>query len=108
MRKFFNQKIKELKNNMEEKTKKEVNTIAEKKQKQIKQLTEDHAQQFTNMKNYYDELNKKNLNQLKTLAKNFSDALNEQNKLTKMKRTKEEKKKKIEEPMTKLLAKINE
>lgn len=106
MRKFYNLKIKELKNNMEEKTKKELNFITDKKQKHIKELTENHAQYFTNMKNYYYELNKKNLNQLKTLAKNFSEALELQNQKRNQKTTRLAKKKKIEEPLNELRKKI--
>jgi hypothetical protein len=106
MRKFYGLKIKELKNNMEEKTKKEINFVTEKKQRRIKQLTDDHANYFNNMKNYYYELNKKNLNQLKTLAKNTSDALNDQNRLKNIKISRMAKKKKIEEPLNELRKKI--
>jgi len=106
MRRFYGLKIKELKNNMEEKTKKEINFVTEKKQKRIKQLTDDHANYFNNMKNYYYELNKKNLNELKRLAKDTSDALNDQNRLKNIKISRMAKKKKIEEPLNELRKKI--
>ena len=108
IRRFYGLKIKELKNNMEEKQKKEINFVTEKKQKRIKMLTDEHATYFNNMKNYYAELNKKNLNQLKILAKNTSNALNEQNGLRNTKVTRLAKKKKIEEPYNLLIKKIAE
>ena len=49
--------------------------IHEKKNKEIKKVTEDHANIFNNMKNYYSELNKKNLNTLKNLTSHFSSEL---------------------------------
>lgn len=99
LRCFYRERIKEINFNMEERRKKIIQDINDKKLKEIKNVTEEHAQAFNNMKNYYSDLNKKNLARLKNLAKNFWDQLKEQGVLKARKMKKLAEKKKIEEPL---------
>ena len=108
MRNYFRERIKEIHFNMEEKRRKIIQDITEKKLKEIKLLTEEHANTFNNMKNYYADLNKKNLARLKNLAKNFWDEVKNQDLLKAKKNKKTEDKRKIEEPLNKYLAEIEE
>lgn len=108
LRSYFRERIKEINFNMEEKRKKIIQEINDKKLKEIKSVTEDHALAFNNMKNYYSDLNKKNLARLKNLAKNFWDQLKEQGVLKARKMKKLSEKKKIEEPLKKLNKEIIE
>ena len=55
------------------------------------------------MKNYYSDLNKKNLNKLKSLADELKKAIDLQNVLKNKKNKKINQKRKIEEPYQKLL-----
>jgi hypothetical protein len=102
IRRFYREKMKEITNNAEEKRRKLISDITEKKAKEIKKLTEDHQNTFNNMKNYYSELNKKNLNELKKLANEFGTELELQNDLKKKKLKALNKKKKIEDPLNQL------
>lgn len=102
LRSFYRERMKELRNNMEEKRKKQIQDINAKKLKEIKNETEEHAKFFNNMKNYYADLNKKNLTRLKTLAKDFGRELKERVRLKGKKANKMMQKKKIEEPLKKL------
>ena len=52
-----------------------------KKGREIKKLTEQHAIDFSKMKNYYSDLNNKNLNKLKSLADDLKKAIDLQNNL---------------------------
>jgi hypothetical protein len=91
----------EIVNNAEEMRRKIIAHITDKKTKEIKRLTEDHANTFNNMNKYYSELNKKNLNELKKLASEYSQELETQNELKK-KKLKALNKKKIEDPLNQL------
>jgi hypothetical protein len=102
LRRFYREKMREIINNAEEKRRKQIADITDKKAKEIKKLTEDHSNTFNNMKNYYSELNKKNLNELKKLASEFSSELETQNELKKKKLKALNKKKKIEDPLNQL------
>jgi hypothetical protein len=102
IRRFYREKMREIVNNAEEMRRKIIADITDKKTKEIKRLTEDHANTFNNMKNYYSELNKKNLNELKKLASEFSQELETQNELKKKKLKALNKKKKIEDPLNQL------
>jgi len=101
MRTHFREKMRELQTNMEEKRKKILNDIYEKKTKEIKELTEKHSNIFNSMKNYYGELNKKNLNKLKELSKTYSDGLDKQSKLKVLLVNRNKMKSDIEEPWKK-------
>ena len=103
IRKFHREKMKEIINNNEEKRRKLISEITEKKAKEIKALTDEHANRFNDMKNYYSELNKKNLTELKNLANEFKKQLIHQNELKNKKANSFAKKKKNEEPLNKLL-----
>lgn len=102
VRRFYREKMKEMRNNATEKRNKKIEEITNKKAKEIKKLTEDHANAFNSMKNYYSELNKKNLNTLKNLATHFSAELQRQGNLKSKKLSRLSQKKKIEEPLLKL------
>lgn len=106
LRKFYREKMKEMQNNAEEKRRKIIEDITMKKAKEIKRVTEDHAQAFNNAKNYYSELNKKNLNNLKNLATLFSAELQKQGNLKSRKLYRLSQKKKIEDPLNKLKEEI--
>lgn len=108
MRNYYRERIKEINFNMEEKRKKIIQDITDKKLREIKFLTEEHANTFNNMKNYYADLNKKNLARLKNLAKNFWDEVKNQDLLKSKKNKKTEDKRKIEEPLNKLQNEISE
>lgn len=106
VRRFYREKMKEMKNNATEKRNKKIEEIMNKKAKEIKKITEDHAAAFNNIKNYYSELNKKNLNNLKNLATHFSAELQKQGNLKSKKLFRMNQKKKNEEPLLKLRAEI--
>lgn len=106
VRRFYREKMKEMKNNATEKRNKKIEEIMNKKAKEIKKITEDHAAAFNNIKNYYSELNKKNLNNLKNLATHFSAELQKQGNLKSKKLFRLNQKKKNEEPLLKLRAEI--
>jgi growth arrest-specific protein 8 len=108
IRRFFREKMKEMKNNASEKRNKKLEEITNKKAKEIKKITEDHANAFNNMKNYYSDLNKKNLNNLKSIAAHYNKQLNRQEILRKKKLNRLQQKSKIEVPLEKLKAKIEE
>lgn len=108
IRRFFREKMKEMKNNATEKRNKKMEEITNKKAKQIKKITEDHANAFNNMKNYYSDLNKKNLNNLKNIAAHYNKQLNRQEILRKKKLFRLQQKSKIEIPLEKLKVKIKE
>jgi len=106
IRRFYREKMKEMRNNATEKRNKKIEEITNKKAKEIKKITEDHATTFNNIKNYYSELNKKNLNNLKNLATHFSAELQKQGNLKSKKLYRMSQKKKNEEPLLKLKVEI--
>lgn len=106
IRRFYREKMKEMRNNATEKRNKKIEEITNKKAKEIKKITEDHATTFNNIKNYYSELNKKNLNNLKNLATHFSAELQKQGNLKSKKLFRMSQKKKNEEPLLKLNVEI--
>lgn len=103
LRRFYREKIKEMINNAEEKRRKIIADITDKKTKEIKKITDEHAMIFNNMKNYYSELNKKNINALKNLAQLFSTELQNQGNLKSRKLFRYSQLNKINEPYLKLL-----
>jgi len=108
IRRFFREKMKEMKTNATEKRNKKLEEITNKKAKEIKRITDDHANAFGNMKNYYSDLNKKNLNNLKNIAAHYNKQLNRQEILRKKKLNRLQQKNKIEVPLEKLRVKIKE
>lgn len=107
IRNYFRERMKEINYNMEEKRKKTIQEITDKKLKEIKNVTEEHANTFNNMKNYYSDLNKKNLARLKNLAKSYWDEVKNQDILKGKKTKKLAEKKEIEEPLMKLNKEIH-
>lgn len=103
IRGFYREKMKEMKSNATEQRNKTIEEITNKKAKEIKKLTEQHANDFTKMKNYYSDLNNKNLNKLKSLADDLKRTIKAQNDLKNKKNKKISQKKKIEEPYKKLV-----
>ena len=101
LRCYYRERIKEINFNMEEKRKRIIQSINDKKLREIKSVTEEHANMFNNMKNYYSDLNKKNLARLKNLAKSFWEEFKNQDLLKNKKAKKLNEKKEIEEPLTK-------
>ena len=93
---------------MEEKRKKIIQIIHDKKMKEIKSVTDEHANMFNNMKNYYSDLNKKNLARLKNLAKSYWEETKNQDLLKNKKAKKLTEKKDIEEPLSKYNKEIEE
>lgn len=108
VRRFYREKMKEMRNNATEKRNKKIEEITNKKAKEIKKITEEHANTFNNMKNYYSELNKKNLNNLKNLATHFSAELQRQGNLKSRRLARLSQKKKIEDPLNKLKDEIEQ
>ncbi len=102
IRKFYREKMKEIVNNNEERRKKLIAEITEKKAKEIKELTDEHHNRFNDMKNYYSELNKKNMTELKNLSSEFTQLLKTQNELKVKRDNALAKKKKNEDPLMKL------
>ena len=70
-----------MRNNATEQRNKTIEEITEKKGREIKKLTEQHANDFSKMKNYYSDLNNKNLNKLKSLADDLKRVYQQQNNL---------------------------
>ena len=104
LRRFNREKMKEMINNAEEKRRKIIADITDKKTKEIKKITDEHANIFNNMKNYYSELNKKNINALKNLAQFFSTELQNQGNLKSRKLYRYSQLNKINEPYNRLLS----
>jgi hypothetical protein len=102
VRRFYREKMKEMKNNATEKRNKKLEEITNKKAKEIKKITDDHANAFNSMKNYYSDLNKKNLNNLKNIAAHYNKQLNRQEILRKKKQNRLQTKSKIEIPLERL------
>jgi hypothetical protein len=102
VRRFYREKMKEIVNNNEERRKKLIAEITEKKAKEIKELTDEHQNRFNDMKNYYSELNKKNMTELKNLSTEFTQLLKTQNELKVKRDNALAKKKKNEDPLMKL------
>lgn len=105
---YYRERIKEISHNMEEKRNRIIQKINEKKLKEIKEVTEEHAQMFNNMKNYYSDLNKKNLARIKNLAKSYWEETDIQDMLKNKKAKKLSEKKDIEDPLLKLNKEIKE
>ena len=103
IRGFYREKIKEMNNNATEKRNKTIEDITNRKARQIKKLMEQHANDFNKMKNYYGDLNNKNLNKLKSLAEELKRAIDNQNRLKASKNAKINQKRRIEEPYKKLI-----
>lgn len=103
LRNYYRERMKEINFNMEERRKQIIQQINENYANQIQAVTKDHEAAFNNMKIYYSDLNKKNLARLKNLAKNFWDELKEQGVLKARKMKKLGEKKKIEEPLKKIM-----
>ena len=99
LRGFYREKMKEMRNNATEQRNKTIEEITEKKGREIKKLTEQHASDFSKMKNYYSDLNNKNLNKLKSLADDLKRVYKQQTQL------KNAKNKKIIEENKRLLEK---
>jgi hypothetical protein len=108
IRGFYREKMKEMKNNANEKRNKIIEDITNKKEREIKRLTEEHANTFNKMKNYYSDLNNKNLNKLKGLAEDLKIAIDKQVELKSEKLKGINKKKRIEEPLKQLRIEIDE
>ena len=92
LRGFYREKMKEMRNNATEQRNKTIEEITEKKGREIKKLTEQHATDFSKMKNYYSDLNNKNLNKLKSLAEDLKRVYKEQTALKNAKNKKSLKK----------------
>ena len=103
LRGFYREKMKEMRNNATEQRNKTIEEITEKKGREIKKLTEQHAQEFGKMKNYYSDLNNKNLNKLKSLADDLKSAVKTQNDLKNAKNSKINQKNKTEIPYRRII-----
>jgi hypothetical protein len=103
IRGFYREKMKEMRNNATEQRNKTIEEITNKKTREIKKLTDNHANDFNKMKNYYGDLNNKNLNKLKSLADDLKKAIDLQNNLKNQKNKRISQKRKIEEPYKKLI-----
>ena len=98
LRGFYREKMKEMRNNATEQRNKTIEEITEKKGREIKKLTEQHANDFSKMKNYYSDLNNKNLNKLKSLADDLKRVYQQQNNLKNAKNKKINQKNRTEIP----------
>lgn len=105
LRGFYKERMKEMRNNAKEKRIKTIDDITNKKAAKIKEITVQHANEFGKMKNYYSDLNMKNLNKLRSLAADLKKEIEEQNRLKKLKNARINKKNKIEFPYKKLTEK---
>ncbi|MCQ2819857.1 MAG: hypothetical protein MJ252_21540 [archaeon] len=108
IRGFYKERMKEMRNNAKEKRLKTIEAITNRKEQQIKELTKNHADEFTKMRNYYSDLNNKNLNKLRSLAADLKEAIEFQNREKRLKNSKINKKNRIEGPYNKLLKKNEE
>ena len=107
LRGFYREKMKEMRNNATEQRNKTIEEITEKKGREIKKLTEQHASDFSKMKNYYSDLNNKNLNKLKSLADDLKRVYKQQTQLKNAKIKKLIKKIELKFLIKELLKKIN-
>jgi hypothetical protein len=95
--------MKEMRNNATEQRNKTIEEITEKKGREIKKLTEQHATDFSKMKNYYSDLNNKNLNKLKSLAEDLKNVYKQQNQLKNAKNKKINQKNRTEIPYKRII-----
>ena len=103
LRGFYREKMKEMRNNATEQRNKTIEEITEKKGREIKKLTEQHASDFSKMKNYYSDLNNKNLNKLKSLADDLKRVYKQQTQLKNAKNKKINQKNRIEIPYKRII-----
>ena len=103
LRGFYREKMKEMRNNATEQRNKTIEEITEKKGREIKKLTEQHANDFSKMKNYYSDLNNKNLNKLKSLADELKRVYQQQTQFKNMKNKKINQKNRIEIPYKRII-----
>ena len=103
LRGFYREKMKEMRNNATEQRNKTIEEITEKKGREIKKLTEQHATDFSKMKNYYSDLNNKNLNKLKSLAEDLKNVYKQQTQLKNAKNKKINQKNRTEVPYKRII-----
>ena len=103
LRGFYREKMKEMRNNATEQRNKTIEEITEKKGREIKKLTEQHATDFSKMKNYYSDLNNKNLNKLKSLADDLKRVYQLQTNLKNAKNKKMNQKSRTEIPYKRII-----
>ena len=103
LRGFYREKMKEMRNNATEQRNKTIEEITEKKGREIKKLTEQNATDFSKMKNYYSDLNNKNLNKLKSLADDLKKAYKIQTNLKNAKNKKINQKNRTEIPYKRII-----
>ena len=103
LRGFYREKMKEMRNNATEQRNKTIEEITEKKGREIKKLTEQHATDFSKMKNYYSDLNNKNLNKLKSLADDLKRVYQQQTSLKNAKNKKINQKNRTEIPYKRII-----
>ena len=103
LRGFYREKMKEMRNNATEQRNKTIEEITEKKGREIKKLTEQHANDFSKMKNYYSDLNNKNLNKLKSLAEDLKRVYKQQTALKNAKNKKINQKNRTEVPYKRII-----
>ncbi len=86
---------------MEKKRKAAIQMIELKKNQAIKELTGKHEKKYTDIKAYYQEITNTNLDIIKQLKDELSDARKEDTMMQKVKLDQEEANKQIVEPLTK-------
>ena len=108
MRRFYREKMREMRINASEKRNKKIDEINAKKFKEIKKITDEHASTFNSIKNYYSELNKKNLNHLKQLASYIKEETRKENNWIQKKSSQLSQIKQLEKPLQELTKKNEE
>ena len=97
----FKHKMLLLREDMEKKRKAAIQMIELKKNQAIKELTAKHEQKYKDIKTYYQEITNTNLDIIKQLKDELSDARKEDTMMQKKKLDQEEANKQIVEPLTK-------
>ncbi len=97
----FKHKMLLLREEMERKRKAQILQIETKKNQAIQDLTEKHKRKYDDIKNYYQEITNTNLDIIKQLKDELSDAKKEDTTMQKKKMDQEEANKQIVEPLQK-------
>lgn len=88
-----------LREEMERKRKAQIQQIENKKNEAIKALTQKHSKKYQDIKNYYQEITNTNLDIIKQLKDELTDAKKEDTSKQKQKMDQEEANKQVVEPL---------
>ena len=103
LRGYYKERMKEMRNNAKEKRSSTIYMITNKKDGEIKDISDQHEEKFNKMKNYYADLNGKNLGKLKSLADDLKNAYKIQTNLKNAKNKKINQKNRTEIPYKRII-----